>query len=228
MRIGLDLDNTLACYDATFASLAAGEPELPAAMPRTKLGLRDHLRGAGREARWTELQGEAYGPGMRLARPFPGALDFIGNARAAGHRVLIISQRSPRPFAGEPYDLHASARCWIAEHLCDATGALFGTDEVFFETDRDAKVARIAACACDAFVDDLPEVLVHPSFPTGALRFLFAPRILAPASLGLTRAGDAQDMAAVDGAGPVDGAAPAGSPVRRLERWDDFVPWSRP
>jgi hypothetical protein len=211
MRIGLDLDNTLACYDATFASLAVCEPDLPVALARTKLGLRDHLRRCGREPRWTELQGHAYGPGMRLARPFPGALEFIGNARASGHCVMIISQRSPRPFAGEPYDLHSSARAWIDEHLRDAAGPLFNTDSVVFEADRDAKVARIGACACDVFVDDLPEVLEHPRFPSTTLGFLFVPQ---------------QQGAAHSHAASADDANGTRAAVRSLSRWEGFAPWS--
>jgi hypothetical protein len=222
MRIGLDLDNTLVCYDATFESLAAQEPDLPATLPRTKLGLRDHLRQTGREPRWTELQGEAYGPGMRLARPFSGTLEFISRARALGHRVMIVSQRSPRPFAGAPHDLHASARTWIDEHLRDAAGALFDAHGVYFEADRDAKVARIAACACDVFVDDLPEILEHPRFPAGTRRFLFAPGKPVAAGAGPSSAKGAEWTAAMNG------AARAGEPVRSLERWEDFVPWSGP
>jgi hypothetical protein len=208
MRIGLDLDNTLACYDATFAALAACEPDLPAGLQHTKLGLRDHLRRTGREPRWTELQGDAYGPGMRLARPFPGALEFIGNARAAGHCVIIISQRSPRPFAGKPHDLHASARQWIAEHLRDANGALFDAAGVFLECDRDAKIARIRACVCDVFVDDLPEVLEHPRFPTTTLRVLFAPQL--PRAARSRAADDVND---------------ARTSLRTLSRWECFAPW---
>ncbi len=210
MRIGLDLDNTLACYDATFASLAACEPDLPDALPRTKLGLRDHLRHSGRESRWTELQGHAYGPGMRLARPFPGALAFISAARASGHRVEIISQRSPRPFAGEPHDLHSSARAWIDEHLRDATGPLFTESSVTFEADRDAKVARIGASACDVFVDDLPEVLEHPRFPAATRGFLFVPRLPGAARSGVASADD------------VSGT---GAALRILSDWEGFAPW---
>jgi hypothetical protein len=211
MRIGLDLDNTLACYDATFASLAACEPDLPAALPRTKLGLRDHLRRCGREPRWTELQGQAYGPGMRLAKPFPGALEFIGNARAAGHCVMIISQRSPRPLAGEPHDLHSSARAWIDENLRDAAGPLFNPDNVVFEADRDAKVARIGACACDVFVDDLPEILEHPRFPPATLGVLFVPQ---------------QYGAACSSAAGADHEIGTRAAARILRRWKDFSPWS--
>jgi hypothetical protein len=46
---------------------------------------------------------------------------------------------------------------------------------VFLEDTREAKVARIAACGCDAFIDDLEEVLTHPDFPSATARHLFHP-----------------------------------------------------
>lgn len=200
MLIGLDLDNTLACYDATFAALAAGEPGLPAAMPRTKRALRDHLRDIGQESRWTELQGHAYGPGMAQARPYAGVVNFIRNARARGDRLIIISQRSRVPFAGEAHDLHASAWQWIREHLQDSNGALFGSDDVCFEASRDSKVTRIAACGCDLFIDDLHEVLEHPNFPRATRRYLFVP----PGTDGTARA------------------------ARTFSDWREFDPWMDP
>jgi len=74
MRIGLDLDNTIVCYCQAIALLAEEMFELPGEVPRSKLGLRDHLRAAGREPEWTAFQGELYGPGMRYAQPFEGAI----------------------------------------------------------------------------------------------------------------------------------------------------------
>ena len=44
MRIGLDFDNTIVCYDQAIKQLADELLELPEDDPRTKLGLRDHLR----------------------------------------------------------------------------------------------------------------------------------------------------------------------------------------
>jgi hypothetical protein len=46
-------------------------------------------------------------------------------------------------------------------------------DVHFLET-REAKVATIAAIGCQAFVDDLPAVLLHPSFPARTERFWLA------------------------------------------------------
>ncbi len=177
MLIGLDFDNTIVCYDQAIALLAEELFELPAEVPRTKLGLRNHLRTAGREPEWTAFQGELYGPGMNHAQPFEGAIATMHQLVAAGHELLIISHRSRRPYAGPPHDLHAAARSWVTDRLQGL--GLFGAagDEAcvhFLET-RDQKVEMITHLGCEAFLDDLPEVLSAPGFPVAAAGILFDP-----------------------------------------------------
>jgi len=175
MRIGLDFDNTIVCYDRAIAQLAEELFELPEEVPRTKRGLRDYLRAKGREPEWTAFQGELYGPGMRYAQPFEGAITTIKQLEAEGHELVIISHRSRRPYAGPPHDLHAAARGWIVERL-QSNGLFNGDGSVanFLET-REEKVACISELGCLAFLDDLPEVLKAPGFPEQTLRILFDP-----------------------------------------------------
>ena len=175
IKLGLDFDNTIVCYDAAIALLAEELFELPPEVPRTKLGLRDYLRKADRESEWTAFQGELYGPGMAHAQPFDGAIETMLQLKAAGHDLVIVSHRSRRPYAGEPHDLHAAARGWVAERL-QSTG-LFAADSgsVNFLETRQEKVALIAELGCQAFLDDLPEVLGDSGFPASAAGILFDP-----------------------------------------------------
>ena len=175
MRIGLDFDNTIVCYDAAIAVLAEKLLDLPAEVPRTKLCLRDHLRAAGREPEWTAFQGDLYGPGMVHAQPFEGAIDTMLQLVEQGHELIIVSHRSLRPYAGEPHNLHAAARGWVAERL--QSSGLFAADNgsVNFLETRQEKVARIAELGCQAFLDDLPEVLGDSAFPDSTARILFDP-----------------------------------------------------
>jgi len=175
MRIGLDFDNTIVCYDQAIALLAEELFELPEEVPRTKLGVRDHLRAEGRELEWTAFQGELYGPGMRYAQPFKGAVETMIQLVTAGYELVIVSHRSRRPYAGEPHDLHAAARNWVAEVL--QSDGLFTEDNgyVYFLETRREKVTHIAELGCTAFLDDLPEVLEDPGFPASATGILFDP-----------------------------------------------------
>ena len=181
LRIGLDFDNTIVCYDQAIAVLAEEMLALPPQLPRTKLALRDHLRAAGREAEWTAFQGALYGPGMVHAQPFEEAIETMQQLVVAGHDLVIVSHRSRRPYAGPAHDLHAAAREWLAQRLQPA--GLFlgqepdpaGSSAVNFLETRDAKVARIAELGCQVFVDDLPEVLAAPDFPASSTGILFDP-----------------------------------------------------
>ena len=177
MLIGLDCDNTIICYNEAIALLAEELFELPAEVPRTKLGLRNYLRAAGREHEWTAFQGELYGPGMRYAEPFDGAIATMQQLLAEGHELVIISHRSRRPYAGEPHDLHLAARNWVADRLQSI--GLFGTigdkSVIHFLETRDQKVAMVAELSCAVFIDDLPEVLSAPGFPLDTYGILFDP-----------------------------------------------------
>ena len=171
MRVGLDFDNTIASYDALFAALA-GEHGLAGAP--SKRAVRDALqaRGEAGERAWTALQAVAYGPRMVDAVPSRGCNEFLAACRDAGIELVIVSHKTRKAAADPCVDLHAAARSWMAMHrIHDAVAP----ERVFFEESRDAKVQRIAALACDHFVDDLIEVFEHPLFPRGVDAILFDP-----------------------------------------------------
>jgi hypothetical protein len=175
MRIGIDFDNTIVSYDALFHKVAREQGLVPPETPLNKVAVRDHLRAAGQEDRWTEMQGYVYGVRMVEALAYEGAIDFIRLVTGAGHTVAIVSHKTLHPFLGPRYDLHAAARGWIERHLmCDGKPVLAGND-VFFELTKPDKLARIASLGCDVFIDDLPEILLAADFPPGTARLLFDP-----------------------------------------------------
>jgi hypothetical protein len=176
MRIGLDFDNTIVSYDALFHSVAVEQSLVPAETAVSKVAVRDYLRVTGNEAAWTELQGYVYGARMDQALAYPGFVEFVHAAREANAELIIVSHKTRHPFLGPQYDLHAAAGGWIAAALRDRDARrLFTEDRVFFELTKEAKIARIAACACDYFIDDLPEILLMPGFPVATARLLFDP-----------------------------------------------------
>ena len=167
MRIGIDLDNTLADYRRPLERLCAlhglGESQAD-----PKLALRDHLRDAGREGEWTRLQGELYGPLMEEALLFTGAEQFLARCREQGVECHIISHRTRRPISGDDHDLHEAASLWLAR---------FGLSGVpaYFEETKKQKLERIASLGLDVFIDDLPEILNDPGFPVHTRAILFDP-----------------------------------------------------
>jgi hypothetical protein len=180
LLIGLDFDNTIVCYDRAIAQLAETLPDLPADLPRTKLALRDYLRGVHREPEWTAFQGAIYGPGMTFAEPFVHALEVMQTLKDMGHSLCIVSHRSLRPYAGPAYDLHTAARVWVQERLA-CTGLVQNESAFFYET-REQKISAVSALGCDVFLDDLPEVLADAHFPQSCQAILFDPERSHPQS----------------------------------------------
>jgi hypothetical protein len=175
MRIGVDFDNTLVCYDGVFHRAALERGLILPDLPSGKNDVRDYLNGAGRGAEFTELQGYVYGARMDLASLYPGVVEFLAAAREGGHALFIVSHKTRRPMRGEAYDLHASARGFLeAQGVVGASGAVT-PERVFFEETKEQKVTRIAALELDAFIDDLPEILLMPGFPIRTAPLLFDP-----------------------------------------------------
>jgi hypothetical protein len=173
--IGVDFDNTIACYDDVFGPAAIAHGWVPEGSRWSKGALRDHLRAADREDDWTELQGIIYGPEIRRAAPFPGVTDFFRTAIAGGRDVAIVSHKTRYPYRGDKHDLHAAARGWIKAQGFHQPTIGLPPERVFLEVTREDKYARIATLGCRFFVDDLPEFLGDADFPQGVERILFDP-----------------------------------------------------
>lgn len=176
MRIGIDLDNTLVCYDQLFWRLAVERGWIASTIPARKELVRDELRRLGRESDWTLLQGEVYGSRMCEATPFPHALEALQDFHRRDSFVCVVSHRTKVPFAGPSADLHAAARDWLeSQGFIDQSATGLSQATVFLETTKTEKLARIESLGLDYFIDDLPELLLDPAFPVGVRRVLFDP-----------------------------------------------------
>ena len=176
MRIGIDFDNTIACYDGVFHAAALERGLIPADLGRDKNSVRDHLNGSGRKDDFTELQGYVYGARMDLVSPYPGCADFVAAARKAGHELFIVSHKTRHPILGPKHDMHAAARGFLTDRrLMGAGPTQIDPANVFFELTKEEKVARARKLACEVFIDDLPEILAMAGFPDGMRKILFAP-----------------------------------------------------
>ena len=182
--LGIDLDNTLISYDRLFHKLALEQNLIPPGLPVNKTAVRDYLRRKDQDPAFTSLQGLVYGPRVREAEAFAGALDFLREGRRLGRRMHIVSHKTQYPIAGERVDLHEAARGWMdAQGLHDNIG--FPRENVWFEPTKAAKIERIRALGCEIFIDDLPELLLDPKFPSGVRRILFAPQGMKEVPAGL-------------------------------------------
>ncbi len=177
LRIGVDFDNTIVCYDEVFHRVAFEQGLIPASVPVSKGSVRAYLRSLDQEDAWTAMQGYVYGVRMIEAPAFPGVLGFFRRLVQGGASVFIVSHKTRYPYLGPKYDLHRAALEWLEKNGFFAADRIgLPPDRVFLELTKQQKLERIGALACTHFIDDLPEFLAEPTFPHGVQRLLFDPQ----------------------------------------------------
>ena len=180
MKIGLDFDNTLACYKKVFGKVArdlelvpqhwtGGKPEMRAEL---------HARPNGEEY-WRRLQGKVYGKYMHQAEMFPEAANFLLRLKSRGYQVFIVSHKTEFGHHDEEYvPLRQKALEWMdRQRFFHLSGFAIPRENVFFANTRAEKVSIISELQCDAFIDDLWEVFDESGFPENSTKILFGPSV---------------------------------------------------
>ena len=176
LRIGIDFDNTIICYDKVFAAVARQRGLVPEDWVGLKAEVRDLLRSrAGGELAWQGLQGFVYGKGIGGAEIYPGVREFLAACRKAGASVYIVSHKTQFGHQDpDRVDLREAARGWLkSAGLIDAADAALVAGNVYFEDTLVAKVERLANLQLDIFIDDLVDVFEQPHFPRATRSILF-------------------------------------------------------
>jgi thiamine kinase-like enzyme len=175
MIIGIDFDNTIACYDGVFHKVALEKGLIPENIGITKEEVKNYLKGIGNENIWTELQGIVYGPEIIKAKVYPGVLDFLEWCKDNDIKTYIISHKTKHPFIGERHDLHAFAKKFLElkNFFTEETGLKL--EETFFNETKEEKIVKVEELNCDFFIDDLPEILMSKHFPERTRGILFDP-----------------------------------------------------
>ncbi len=175
--IGVDFDNTIIGYDRVFYRRARRRRWVPESIVRTKRAIRDYLRATpGGERRWQALQATVYGPGIREAALMRGVRPFVAACRRSRTPLYIVSHKTSRAARGGPdVNLRQAALAWMRSRgFFRHEGLAFSEADVFFESSREAKVARVKQLGCTHFIDDLEETFREPAFPAGVVRVLLA------------------------------------------------------
>ncbi|MDD1526107.1 hypothetical protein C7U92_09615 [Bradyrhizobium sp. WBOS7] len=176
VRIGIDFDNTIICYDKVFAAAARQRGLVPEGWVGLKTEVRDFLRSrAGGELAWQGLQGFVYGKGIVGAEIYPGVREFLSSCRRAGASVFIVSHKTQFGHQDpDRVDLREAARGWLkAAGLVDTADTALAAGNVYFEDTLAAKVERLASLKLDIFIDDLVDVFEQPHFPKATRSILF-------------------------------------------------------
>ncbi len=169
MKIGFDLDNTIAIYEKVFSELGKKLSNVPAEYTENKTKLADYLRNNGREAEWTKLQGEAYGPHMKHAIVAPYFKETLQKLLEQGKACYVVSHRTKHPDSGAQYNLHATAKKWLLKYFRNSF------TDIYFEETIEKKIERIHMLELEVFVDDLEKVLKRINLPKRNL-FQYGPK----------------------------------------------------
>lgn len=185
--IGIDFDNTIVSYDALIHGAALERGLIDADTGPGKRAVRDRIRQRpDGEVEWQKLQALVYGPLMPRASLIEGVREFVRVCRDRHVPVYVVSHKTE--LAG--YDctgtnLRTASLEWMAANAFFESGGLaLGREDVFFESARAGKIARIASLGCTHFIDDLEEVFAEDGFPRAIDKLLYAPG----AALDLTAA----------------------------------------
>ena len=178
-RIGIDFDNTIACYDQAFREVALlmGLIE-PGHRALSKVGTKELIfTKSDGDVTWQRLQGQVYGKYMLLASVFPGLHEFLYLSKLRGHKVFIISHKSEfGHFDEERVPLRKQAIYWLAQNeILQKNEFILERQDIFFETTREEKIKKISDIGCTHFVDDLQEVYEERLFPLSVNKILFRP-----------------------------------------------------
>jgi hypothetical protein len=123
---------------------------------------------------WQQLQGQVYGKGVARATMFDGVGKFLAECRRRNVVVVIVSHKTEFGHHDpERVNLRQAALDWMtAQGFFRDYGIL--RENVYFESTRQEKIARIARLGCSHFIDDLEEVLTDPEFPANVKRILLS------------------------------------------------------
>ena len=157
MLIGIDFDNTIACYDKVFRKVAKNQKIVNKNWIGNKTDLKKLiLKSKGGKELWMKIQGMVYGQYMKNAEIMDGFENFLTISKHLNIDICIISHKTKYGhFDKKKIDLRKEALKWIKKNK------ILDANKVYFADTREEKISLINDLNCDIFIDDLIEVLDH-------------------------------------------------------------------
>jgi hypothetical protein len=178
LRIGIDFDNTLACYDNVFEEISYNLGYTKNIQNLTKVEVKENILASNNgELKWQRIQGKVYGKYMHLAKAYDGVYEFICLAKIRGYKVFIVSHKSEfGHFDDEKISLRNQALLWMEKNgFLNKSGNMLELEDIYFESTRLEKINRINSLGCTHFIDDLKEILLDKHFNNNTKKILFYP-----------------------------------------------------
>ena len=157
MLIGIDFDNTIACYDKVFRKVAKNQKIVNKNWIGKKTDLKKLiLKSKGGKELWMKIQGMVYGQYMKNAEIMDGFENFLTISKHLNIDICIISHKTKYGhFDKKKIEFRKEALKWIKKNK------ILDANKVYFADTREEKISLINDLNCDIFIDDLIEVLDH-------------------------------------------------------------------
>ena len=167
MRVGVDLDNTLICYDEPFLAYARKLQLIPDSWAGKKNEIRQYIMSqTDGDDHWQKLQGLVYSKGISEACLFPGVYRFLWRCNIREITVEVVSHKSEFGH----FDKDGVSLRQVALEFLEKSAIFSGTPDtmlnsVEFCSTQKEKITRISRNNYDWFIDDLPEIVESEEFP---------------------------------------------------------------
>ena len=161
IKLGIDLDNTIICYDRLIYNIAKKKfPKLN--LKNEKISKKDIkneiIKSYGNEQR-TKLQGIIYGKKILNSNLFDGFYQTIEELKN-DFELFIISHKTKYPALGEKVNLRDSAKRFLKKHkISFCKNELIKKKNIHFADTKNKKIDIISRNQIDIFIDDLDEIL---------------------------------------------------------------------
>lgn len=173
-KLGVDLDNTIICYDEAFRIVGVKVGLLPPSYLGNKREVKSYLLAqSDGQFKWEKLQGLVYGREISSAHIFPGFSRFLDELNKNCIEIVVISHKTRTAHHDEKNtNLRLAAKSFLTKELILGKLKVPSKNLIFCST-LNEKVSRINDEKCDVFIDDLERVFDHPAFPKKCRKILF-------------------------------------------------------
>ena len=161
IKLGIDLDNTIICYDNLIHDLAKKKFKKInfGQKIKSKKFIKNKIIKFYGNDQWTKLQGIIYGKKILHAKIFDGFKDEILKLREE-FDIFIISHKTKKAAIGKNINLRTAAKKFLKKNdISFCKNEIIDQNKILFTETKREKIDIIKNKKIDIFVDDLDDIL---------------------------------------------------------------------
>jgi hypothetical protein len=161
IKLGIDLDNTIICYDNLIHNLAKKKfPKIKLKKNiRSKKIIKNKIIKFYNNNQWTKLQGIIYGEKILDAKLFNNFKEGIKKLKDE-FEIFIISHKTNKAAIGKDINLRNAAKKFLKQNdISFCKNELVNRNKILFASTQKEKIKLIKNKKIDIFIDDLDIIL---------------------------------------------------------------------